>query len=782
MKSTGALRKLNTVTWLAVFGLLFAMGFPGHGVAQDVPPASRFIIGTVTDAETGDPVVGVRIRIADRGQSDLSHADGGFELGPLGPGIYTLVFERIGYATTRREVEVVEGRVTRVEVSLRPSAISLAGIVVTGVGRERAAAETYRPTIVLSGEELQRKLSNSLAATLAHEPGISMQSFGPAPAQPVIRGLAGDRVLVLEDGQRTGDLSSTAPDHAVGIDPVTAERVEVVRGPAGLLYGSNALGGVVNVIRDEVPRSVPDGLHGSMTLQGESVNRGGSAGAVLRSPVGERFAVRGELSGRAGGDTRTPAGVLQPTDVQGLTVGAGLSWIPSWGHVGVAYRNYRLNHGLPGEFEGQEIPGAHEGGAEANTSRQAGRFELRYRNGNGLFEIVELDGNLVHYIHDELEPTDDGGQVLGARFDQLMGSGTLTARHEHNGDALRVEGALGVYGQYRDLITTGSFPGSRSATERSLAVFGFEELAVRDVRFQLGLRYDWTEVEPHDASDIRLGERRIPVRERSFGDLSGSVALLWEVRPGWVVGTSVARAFRTPSIRELYSDGPHLADFSYDVGNPELGSETGLGTDLFLRVSQPGIEFEVSAFRNALDGYIYHAPTGEVDPRFRRFPVFEARGDDAVFQGADGRIQWEALQHLVLDATVSYVRATRTGELRDPLPAIPPLHGSIRTRWERSSYYLDLGFQGAASQDRVPRPIPSPSGSGEFLVPEEPTSGYGLVNLGGGFRWTEGDRLHSMGVRLENVLDREWRHHLSRIKSVAPEQGRNLQLLYRVSF
>lgn len=775
-----AARGRITLVLLAVF--LAAASTPSSMSGQERSPSQGWILGEVTDAETGAPIVGVRVRIPDVGRSDLSHRDGGFELGPLRTGTYTLVFERIGYRTHRQDVEVTTEEFTLLEVALTPSAISVPGIVVTGVGRERAAADTYRPTIVLSGEELQRKLSNSLAATLAHEPGISMQSFGPAPAQPIIRGQGGDRVLVLEDGQRTGDLSSTAPDHAVGVDPVTAERVEVVRGPAGLLYGSNALGGVVNVVRDEVPRSVPDGIHGTLTLQGESVNRSATAGSVLRMPLGERFAFRGEVSGRQGGDTRTPRGTLEPTDVRAFTGGIGLGWVPSWGHVGIAYRAYALDHGLPGEFDGREIPGAHQDGAQAETVRHVGRLEAAHRDGLGFFDSVELDGTLVRYIHDELEPTDDGGHVLGARFDQVMGAGTLTARHEHNGSSVRLEGAAGVYGQYRDLITSGSFPGSRSATERSLAAFAYEELALGSMRVQVGLRYDWTHVEPHDLRDIRLGERRIPVRERTFGDVSGSAAVLWEAAPGWVVGTTMARAFRTPSIRELYSDGPHLADFSYDVGNPELGSETGLGTDLFVRVSRPALEAEMSVFRNSLGGYIYHAPTGQPDPRFRRFPVFEARGDDALFHGADGRIQWEVSRNVVLDATASYVRATRISEERDPLPAIPPLNGGIRARWEGSGYYLSTGFEGAAAQDRVPSPIPSPIEDGEVIIPEEPTSGYGLVNLGGGIRWTEGDRLHSVGLRIENVLDKEWRHHLSRIKSVAPEKGRNLQILYRVSF
>ena len=769
--------------WL---GLLLAVGLALAGAvelkAQEPGATPGGIVGVVSDGESGAPLLAANVRIRELARGDLSHADGRFAFSPLRAGEYTLLVQRIGYASQERTVTVEAGRTTEIEFRLTPSAIAVAGIVVTGVGRERSAVETYQPTLVLSGQELNRRLSNSLAATLSGEAGIAMQSFGPAPAQPVIRGMSGDRVLVLEDGQRPGDLSSTAPDHAVGIDPVTADRIEVVRGPAGLLYGSNALGGVINVIREEVPRSMPDAPHGMATMQAESAISGVSGGGTLRFPIGSRVAIRTELSGRSGGNLRTPVGVLEATESRGLTAGAGASWIPAWGNAGIAYRFYSLSHGLPGEFQGQAIPGAHEQGAEAETSRHAVRMELAHRAGLGPFSSVEAEGNLVRYLHDEIEFSDGGGRALGARFDQVVAGATVTARHRHETAGLRNEGAVGVYGQYRDLITSGSFPGSRSATEASLAVFGFEELGIDPFRIQGGLRYDHTWASPKDRSDIVLGDRRIPVRPRSFGDVSGSIALLWEVRSGLILGGSLARAFRTPSIRELYSDGPHLADFSYDVGNPELQSEIGLGADLFFRASRPGVELELNLFRNTLDGYIYHAPTGEPDPRFRRFPVFEARGEDAVFQGADGRLQWELAPGLVADLRAGYVRAHRTNGGDDPLPAIPPLNGGVEARWEREGFNVSVEWRGASSQDRVPAPIPSPIDSDSVLIPERPTPGYGLMGAGAVYRWVHGGYLHSVTLGVENLLDQEWHNHLSRIKDVAPESGRNVQLGYRVTF
>lgn len=769
---------LSFLVWVA---LLMS---PTLGGAQTSD--TGLVRGTVLDAHTGSPVVAAHVHLRDLARHDFSHADGTFHFSELRPGSYTLVVERLGYATAELQVDILPGEASTVEISLRPSALAVAGVVVTGVGRERGVNQTYRPTSVLSGEELSRALSSSVAATIRGEPGIAMLSFGSAPAQPVIRGMSGDRVLVLEDGHRTGDLSSTAPDHAVGIDPVTARRIEVVRGPAGVLYGSNALGGVINVIREEVPRTQPEGLRGTGSFQAESMNRGATGAAIVSAPLGKTMAIRGEASGRRSGDLRTPLGQIPSTQAEGHNIALGLSLIRQWGYAGVAVRRYGLDHGLPGEFQGQEIPGAHEGGVDAETERTLVRVEGAHLTGLGPFEGVEFDASLVRYLHDEVEDRRETAEgtvrVLGTSFDQLYGTANMVARHEHSEGSFLVEGAVGLFALGRDLITGGSFPGSRDAQEAAMAAYIFEEVQWNLLRIQVGGRYDWTRVEPKDTRPIRLGgEAPVPVRTRTFGDLSGAFSLLFEARPGWIVGAGVSRSFRTPSIPQLFSDGPHLADFSYDVGNPELESEVGLGFDVFIRTSMDNVEAEATLFRNQVNNFIYYAPTGEADPRFRRFPVFRARGDDAVFQGADGRIQWEATRGLVFDGTLSYVQAFRT-EDEDPLPRIPPLNGRLAVRYDVPRYFLGGEWEWARRQDRVPTPLQDPVNPGELVVLESPTAGYQLFNVSAGIRILKGESLHSLILKMDNLTDRARWDHLSRAKDVAPEPGRNLQLLYRVEF
>jgi iron complex outermembrane recepter protein len=733
---------------------------------ERVAAQSVAIHGRIVDAQTLQPIAGAYVRLRELGRNEMSHRDGSFHFERLSPGSYTVLAQRIGYATVERTVHVGPGETADLTIPLASSAIQLPGVVVTGTGRERSVDEVYRPTTVLNGAELRRRLGSSVAATLADEPGISQRYNGPAAAQPVVRGLSGDRVLVLEDGLRTGDIATTAADHAVTIEPLTAQRIEVVRGPAGILYGSNALGGVINVVRDEVPRTLPERLSGTLSLHGESVNRGGSAGGALYLPVGH-FVLRGELSGRVAGDTRTPLGPLPQTDMQGLNVGLGASWIGRDAFLGAAVRDYHLDYGVPGTFGGETIPGAHPGGVSIDLRRSMGRVHGAFLGRMGPFNGIELEGNYVRFRQEEREQ----GGLIGTQFGQLLGTANLLARHRHEAGQLFSEGAVGAFVLGRDLAVSGAATGSHPAQQFSVAGYGFEELGWSPFRLQVGGRYDWTRITPGGVPQSRFDE----VRTRDFGAFSGSAAALVDVASGLTVGGSVSRAFRTPSIEELYSDGPHLADFSYNIGNPELDAEFGFGTDVFLRIAMPRLHGEVTAFRNRISNYIYHAPlfdpvTGDpvLDPRFRRFPVYQAEQDHSTLVGTEVKLQWEMVPSVVLDGGASYVRGTRTGD-DVPLPFIPPLHGSLALRYDAPLYFVGAGWEASRAQGRL----------GEF---ETATAGYRLWNAHAGFRWSVGGQLHSVTLQARNLTDEVWRDHLSRIKAVAPQPGRNVQLLYRLSF
>lgn len=718
----------------------------GQGAAQD----SAVIEGVVVEAETGRPLQGALVRVLGAGREDLTHEGGEFHLLNLPAGRHTIVVERLGYRREVREVAVRARETVHVRIELAQSAIGLPGIIVTGTSRPSLGDRSVRPANVVSAQELTRKLDVTLASTLAHEPGLAVTSVGPATARPVIRGLGGDRVLVLEDGGRVGDLSSTSGDHAVAVEPLTAQRIEVVRGPSALLYGSNAIGGVINVIREEVPSTAPERPTGVVSVQGQSVNRGWAAGAMAHGAMGE-YALRGEASHRDASDLRTPAGVLDNTGLRSTTLGAGASRVAGWGHAGVAYRFYDNVYGIPGGFVG-----SHPEGVEIEMRRHSIQGEAHLRRPAGPFDGFDVRGRYTHYHHTELEAPG----IVGTEFGLLTASGEVLGRHGEFG-ALH-NGAIGVRVQWRDYAAGGS-TATPPAREWSASGFVLEEVEAGRLTLQGGLRYDWHRVEPLDTMvELDIGD----VRTRSFGSVSGSLGALVTVSPVVSIGASVARAYRTPDFAELFSQGPHLAAYSFEVGNPDLAAETGLGLDIFARLSAARFRAEIAAFRNRLDNYIHYRPTGATSPT--GLPIYQAAGADAVLTGAEATATVEPVRRIAVSGTVSYVRGTLLGEDR-PLPAMPPLRGHVTVRYERPGWFIGTTVQRTAAQERV----------GEF---ETATPGYTLLDVDAGYRWQAFGRVQSVTLKLDNLLDEAVHDHLSRVKDLMPGPGRGASLIYRVVF
>jgi iron complex outermembrane receptor protein len=576
--------------------------------------------------------------------------------------------------------------------------------------------------------------------------------MGPATARPVIRGLSGDRVLLLEDGQRVGDVSNSGPDHATALDPASARRIEVVRGPGALLYGSNALGGVVNVIREEIPRDVVHDLHGTATLQNRTVNDSWGGHLSGTVPLVDHVPVRFELSGRSSTDLATPVGPLENTAIESFGGGAGASWVADdWGSLGGAFRYHRNHYGIPGGFVG-----GHEEGVRVEMERSSTKAELHMDQGVGPFESLEADAVYTWYRHSEIEPPD----ILGTFFKRQAVSGELLARHGAVGPF--TSGAVGgrVSGERHDFGGSLDTPDARLVTA---AAFLYQEMDLDPVVVEAGLRYDWSRVEPVQPDpESDIGN----VRTRSFQAASGSVGLLYRATDLVTVGASVARAFRTPDVNELYSEGPHLAAYSFEVGNPDLGTEVGTGVDAFIRLGSGSLQAELTGFHNRISGYVFPRETG--DTSRTRLPVFQFSGEDAVLTGFETSLQWTVVPDLVLEGTSSFVRGT-VEDTDEPLPLIPPLQGHVALEYARPSWFARAETHLAAEQDRL----------GAF---ETATDGYAVHNLAAGARVTLAGRLHVLTLTAENVTDQVYRNHLSRVKEIMPEAGRGITLTYRVVF
>jgi iron complex outermembrane receptor protein len=730
--------------------------------------ASAVVSGRVVDAADSAGLAAVTVRLVELHRETRSGDEGRFSLGVVPEGVYQLTVQRLGYQS-QSVVLIVRENLAPIVIAMRASPMQMHATVVTGQVSERGAADAISPTTSLSEAALDRRLDGNLGTTVAGTPGVAVVSMGPATAKPVVRGLSGDRVLILEDGLRTGDLASTGSDHAVAVDPLTAQRIEIVRGPMSLLYGSSALGGVVNVIREEVPTTPIETMHGTFSAQASGVNDGLTVGGVLESPLGG-FAVRAELSGRMAGDMRTPVGRMNNTGIAMLGGSVGASRLSDWGHTGISYRYFGNDYGLPGGFVG-----AHPNGVDIAMRRHMVRSETEVHPAAGRFESIKAHLSVSDYLHDELEGDGD----VATRFHQVMTAGELIARHRHTG--VSSGGVIGLRGQYRDITTAGALR-TPSTADWSAAAFVVEEFGSGPLRGQAGLRYDLARFIPLEETDVVVQDDTIPAAPRTFGALSGSLGALYRFENGMRVGASVSRAYRTPDFNELYSDGPHLAAYSYDVGNPRIKQETGIGTDVFVRLERDRVHAEVAVFANQMRGFIFPRNTGELGAQGQRWK-FQYTNEDAALVGAEAEIEWRIREHVVFEVTASHVLGTIEGD-RDTIPGIdgepdrvesqylplmPPLNGRLGFRHETPTWFYGAGVKLAAAQTRL----------GDF---ETRTDGYATADLILGYRLLVGSRLHAFTLRVDNALDAEIREHLARTKEILPGAGRNISLLYRLQF
>ena len=712
--------------------------------------------GLVRAAVDRRPLAGARVSVVNSNTYVITDGDGSFRL-QLADGEDMIRVERLGYAPT----ELVISEMMRIGLSmtdglvidLEESALELEGLVITGALSERDRDQAIRPTSVITQLELQRQLTGTVASTLKSQPGIAVSTMGPAASQPVIRGLSGDRLLVLEDGIRITDVSNTSSDHANAINPMSARRIEVVRGPGAIIFGSNAIGGVINVIRDEIPNFVPENVTGTVTLQGQSVTSGAGGAASMFLPLAERVPLRLEASYRTSGDLKTPLGKLENTGVDSWSFAAGTSWVGDRGYVGFSGLGHVNNYGIPGGFVG-----GHEAGVGIESERLAFKAVTERRELGGPFTTLNANASFSYFDQLEMEtPT-----ILGTRFQRESAGSDVIARFGSIGPIS--SGALGGRASWESFGFGGGLY-TPDSERLNLGVFTYQEIDLDPVRLEAGIRYDWTQTTPErEDRNSDIGH----VRRRTFSSLSGSFGLLYNLEPGFVMGASVSQAFRTPDVNELFSEGPHLAAYSFEVGNPDLDKEIGRGLDIFMRFHDENnrVHAELSGFANWINGYVYGEDTGKLSRT--RLPIYQFFGDDANFKGFEAEIDWVVAGAFKTAVSGAYVR----GEIREtmePLPLIPPFRGQIALAYELADWFVRLESTFAARQDRI----------GEF---ETATDGYERFDLVSGVSRTIAGRLNVLTISLENLTDEVYRNHLSRVKEFMPEAGRGVTVNYRVAF
>lgn len=722
------------------------------------------ISGIVVDAETDEPVSFAYIHLVEINRTATTDRNGKFQFSNVPEGNYVIAVHRMGYVTQRYGVRVEPDENTEVHISLNPTVLTGQAVEVVADPEIIRGANIRHATIYVMGDQLRRNLGATLSETLDNQAGFSQRTMGPAPGRPVIRGLGDERVIILQDGRETGDVSWTSPDHAVTVDPSSADEIEIARGPSALLYGSNAIGGVVNVVRNQIPNSVPTSLTGNMALLGATVNQGLTAAGASTVPVDD-FVINLDLNVRSGGNYSTPDRTLTNTSMRSTQNTLAGSYIRPWGYAGLSGSMYVSEYGIPPDPEG-----GHPAGVDVEMQKYQADARSEVMMDDSFFKLLEMQGSVIFYQHKEIE----AGGIIGTEY--LKGTNTATAKIHHKDWSIVDDGVIGVSGE----IVSNAVRGTSTPDSRifSGSIFTLQEADLNLFHLQAGLRLDHVVTRPvREKADSPIGH----IRRRSFTALASSVSATYELNRSIQLGSSIMHSFRPPSFEELYSEGPHLAAYSYEIGNPDLDPERGLGTELFFRYEVPNAKVELSGYYNRFGNYLYAQDTGERSPRRGDLNLYQYVGTKASIYGMELSTEFEIRRDFVFHGNLSYTVGDRmvtehekqiTGleKSEQPLPMMPPLQSTAGLRYSNGPFTVDGQLRTAARQSRT----------GEF---ETETPGYAIVNLSTQYRFsTERGLLHTFSLSVQNLFDETYYNHLSRIKEVFPEPGRNVKLLYRVYF
>jgi iron complex outermembrane recepter protein len=657
-------------------------------------------------------------------------------------------------------------------------ATKLDEIIVTANRSDQTLFQQVQPTTVLKGDELQLKLQPTLGETLNNEPGVSSTSFGPGASRPIIRGLGDDRVRILQNGTSVLDVSNVSPDHAVAADPLSIRSVEIVRGPATLLYGPNTIGGVVNVMDDRIATerftgSSPTGKY--ETQYGSVDDLYSQSGAITWGTGPIVFHLDGfdretsdiDIPGFARSAEKRAADPLPPGGVEARgtvpnsateSKGAGLggSYIWDGGYLGLSFSGIDSTYGTVGE-------------PDVTIDLRQRRWDLRGASYTPAPWIKEIGYKVGYsdYEHTEFEGPNAGTQFLTEGID---------ARAEvlHNKIGL-MEGAFGVESQWSEFSALGTEAFLPVVDNQVHSLFFFEEIAKEQFRYQFGARFD------RQTNESQTSATFGPGLDRDFNAYSTSAAIVYNPVEDYAITASLAYAQRPPTYVELFANGAHVATSTFEVGDSNLGTEDSISLDLSVKKRAGRVTGSVSGYYYRFQDFINLRNTGNLSPAPDSLPIFNYEAVGADFYGAEVEANFHLLDEVksgvqrstkdpLLDLTFrsDYVHAEnrKTGE---PVPRIPPFRFTTGLHFAQGAFNARLEGQYAAEQNR-------------HSADELATDGFFLMNASVSYDLQIAGVATTFYVRGNNLTDEEARQSTSFLKDIAPMAGRGVITGLRAEF
>ncbi len=735
------MHRINVI--LSILGAIFI--FSAFDVAQNTARIS----GKIIFEGNSRPLIGASIKLVQIDRTAVAGADGTYEFGGLAAARYTVIAHFGGFEDAARSIVLVSGSSGVVDFVLQLSGVK-EQVTVTATGNKQAAFDAIQPTIAVGSNRILERGSVGLGDAIGNQSGVTMRTATPASSRPVIRGFDGDRVLVTTDGIRDGSVSALSENEAEPIDLMSLDRIEVVRGPSTLLYGSNAIGGVVNAISrhaDEFRR----GPNGYFTAIGGSNNGQAAASGGLDYGI-KNWMFWGSGSGLRTGDYRAGSnfGTVENTFARTANGSGGFGYFARKAFFTANYNYYRNHYGIPIDPADPEERTANIAGRRQNIRLNGG-----FRDLDSFIESLKFTFDFSKYTHRESEifnrdPTtqrfsDFNNQVYSYR-------GVFSQRRRG-----KLSGTFGFDGYSRKFFVVGQETLLQGKVRQNLnSLYALERVDLERVTFQFGGRIENSHYRPTDGSLIN----------RDLTGFSGAAGMRVALWNNGAFVANYSHASRLPDLEELYDNGPHDDTVSFELGNPNLRKEVSDGLDLSIRHQSNRLRADANFFYYSIKNFVFLLPTGEINED-TGLEIAEYVQGDSRFIGGEANLDYEAAHFLNVFGGVDYVRA----ELRSGvnLPRIPPLRGRLGFDAHIHSLTVRPEVILVGAQDRV-------------FTNETRTPGYGVLNVVSSYTWLTKHFAHTFAVNAFNLTNKYYINHISFIKDFSPEIGRGVRASYTVRF
>ena len=714
------------------------------------------VTGTVKSFKSDKPLQSANVVIENTNLGTFTDEDGRFTVKDIQSSEVSVKISMIGFVDTTLSVRTNEKTYDLGEIFLKTNILQLSNIDVHA--HDDLAQANLLSDVLLSGKEMQEKMYGSIAQTLQNEIGIAIQSMGQATTRPILRGYSGDRFLITKNGIRTGDLSHSSADHAMSLDLGGVERIEVFRGPRALLFGSNTIGGVVNIEKNSLSSQKLSQSRSYFTSGIDSGNKGLFSSYSIESPW-RKNNIRFSIQNRKTNNQITPKGVLENTAINNTEGFLGISRIGDDRRATFSFERVLMDYGIPGSPEG------HINGVDLKLSKNT--QELNYHQDIDFrgFETLNIDQSFIFYSHSEYESSSNAPAV---RLSQniLSLKSNLVGRTKELGSSF----------DFR-YFSAGGFYWTPNTTEIKMSLFGLQENELLGFSTQLSFRAEQSFISPEVKTKFsNLEVEDVVDKQFSFISLAGSAVKEWQ---NWQWSNTIMRTGKTPDIESLYSDGPHLGSYSYEIGNPYLELEKTLGFESSLQYAKNRFSLLMNGYYNQSPSYHQYIKKGDgYKPGADWIEwgsgaagwlyIYEMKGVKSEING--GEIQASYLgKNMDINADFSFVRGLdKTNNTNLSFMPADKFQLTLSTK-ENRDLTASIRFTEGFEQSRL----------GEF---ETITPGYSLIDIYGSYSFGSSNGNHRLIFNVNNILDEEYYNHLSKIKTIMPEFGRRISLQYRYLF